>query len=233
MAVRLLEQGKIETIPARLHFGGVVIGAPHGTFDEYTAEVVKRISFRTGIAAVIAKGFTPTETGGLRINVNRPTEKYPGGEFEFTSSRARSVYDNFKEAVLQASEGGLDLYIDVHQNGRQKNVEVATVGISSNEARAIKKLYREIRGQTLEGLAAPAPVDLLIEPVDTIEIGAWPAKAQGILGEAKKSLHFELPLYGTLDNAQAREAYTRILGDLIYELPRLLLRPKTLIASGH
>jgi len=67
MAVRVLEQGRIETIPSRQHRCGVVIAAPHGTFDEYTAEVVKQISFRTGISAVIAKGFTPTEgeAGGL------------------------------------------------------------------------------------------------------------------------------------------------------------------------
>jgi hypothetical protein len=36
---------------------------------------------------------------------------------------------------------------------------------------------------------------LFIEPLDAIEIGAWPAKASGILTVAKKSLHFELPLY--------------------------------------
>jgi len=51
------------------------------------------------------------------------------------------------------------------------------------------------------------------------------------LGAAKKSLHFELPLYGTLDTAQARDAYTRILGDLINQIPLLLL-PKTQIARG-
>lgn len=85
MTVRILKQGRIETISSRQHLGGLVIGASHGTFDEYTAEVVKQISFRTGIAAVIAKGFTLTEAGGLRINVNRPAEKYPRGEFEITS----------------------------------------------------------------------------------------------------------------------------------------------------
>jgi len=53
------------------------------------------------------------------------------------------------------------------------------------------------------------------------------------LNVAKKSLHFELPLYGTLDSAHARDAYTLILSDLIHEIPRLLLRPKTLIASGR
>jgi len=83
----------------------------------------------------------------------------------------------------------------------------------------------------LKNVSGRAPVDLLIEPIDPIEIGAWPAKAQGILSVAKKSLHFELPLYGTLDTARARDAYTRILGDLINQIPFLLL-PKTQIARG-
>ncbi len=173
MAVRVLEQGRIETLPSGQHRRGVVIGAPHGTFDEYTAEVVKQINLRTGIAAVIAKGFTPTEAGGWRINVNRPTEKYyPRGEFEIASSRAKTVYDNFKEVVLEACQGKLELYVDVHQNGREKNIEVATVGISREQARAIKKMYREIRDRSLKKVSGPAPVDLLIEPIDPIEIGA-------------------------------------------------------------
>lgn len=233
MAVRVLEQGRIEAIPSRRHRRGVVIGAPHGTFDEYTAEVVKQISFRTGIAAVIAKGFTPTEGRGWRINVNRPTEKgYPGGEFELASSRAKAVYQSFKKVVLEASNGGLDLYLDVHQNGTEKDIEVATVGISKAQARAIKKLYFEIRDRNLKNVSDPAPVGLLIEPIDRIKIGAWPAKAEGILHVAKKSLHFELPLYGTLDSAQARDAYTSILSDLIDRIPDLLL-PATQMASAH
>ncbi len=233
MTVKVLGQGRIETIPSRRYLRGVVIGAPHGTFDEYTAEVVKQISFRTGIAAVIAKGFTPTEANGWRINVNRPTEKhYPGGEFELASSRAKAVYESFKEVVHQASEGELELYIDVHQNGRKKNIEVATVGVSGEEAAAIKAMYRKLRDRILKTSHGPARVDLLIEPVDAIEIGAWPTKAEGILGAAKKSLHFELPLYGTLDSARARDAYPRVLGDLIKQIPVLLL-PKAQMASGR
>lgn len=233
MAVRVLEQGRIEAIPSRRHRRGVVIGAPHGTFDEYTAEVVRQISLRTGIAAVIAKGFTPTEGRGWRINVNRPTEKsYPGGEFELASRRAKAVYQSFKKVVLEASKGGLKLYVDVHQNGTEKNIEVATVGISKAQARAIKTMYREIRDRRLKNVSDPASVGLLIEPIDRIEIGAWPAKAEGILRVAEKSLHFELPLYGTLDSPQARDAYTRILGDLINRIPDVLL-PNTQMASAH
>ena len=72
--VTLMELGRFDLIPSRKGIAGVVIGAPHGSFDEYTAEIVKRVGFSTGLATVIARGFTPTEAGGWRINVNRPSE---------------------------------------------------------------------------------------------------------------------------------------------------------------
>jgi hypothetical protein len=137
--VKLMEHGRIESIPSRKRQKGVVIGAPHGTFDEYTAEMVRQISHRTGLGAVIAKGFTPIECAGWRINVNRPTERrYPAGEIEIDSKRAKEVYQNFKHAVLKVSNGSLDLYIDIHQNGRQNNIEVATVGVTTDQAQFIK-----------------------------------------------------------------------------------------------
>ena len=233
IGVRVFEQGRLESIPSRRQQKGVVIGAPHGTFDEYTAEVVRQISFRTGIAAVIAKGFTPTEGGGWRINVNRPTERrYPGGEFEIASSRAKTVYENFKEVVLEATKKNLELYFDVHQNGREKEIQVATVGISRAEARTIKKMYRELRDRTLKNVSHVESVELLIEPIDAVQIGAWAAKAHGILSVAKKSLHFELPLYSTLARAQARHAYTSILNDLIDRSSLLLVRDNQLAGGG-
>jgi hypothetical protein len=89
--VRMMDLGRFDLIRSRKGLAGVVIGAPHGTYDEYTAEIVKRLGFRTGLAAVIARGFSPTEAGGWRINVNRPSEKtYLAPQFEVSSlERAR------------------------------------------------------------------------------------------------------------------------------------------------
>ena len=144
--VRLTDYGRIESLPSRKRQNGIIIGAPHGTFDEYTAELVNQVSYRTGLAAVIAWGFTPIECAGWRINVNRPTERlYPSDSLEIHSKRAQDVYQLFKQSVLEASRGNLNLYVDIHQNGRQKNIEVATVGISKAQARIIKKTYRELR----------------------------------------------------------------------------------------
>ena len=216
LEVKLMEQGRLERIPSRKELRGIVLGAPHGTFDQYTAEIVKKISFQTGLPAVIAKGFTPTEGSGWRINVNRPTERrYPSGEIEIDTERASQVYRDFKQLVFSAAAQRLDLYVDIHQNGRQQNIEVATVGISREQAHRIKNRYREIRDRVLRGRPDIEAVDLAIEPIDSVEIGAWAAKANGILGVANKSLHFELPVHRVLRSSKSREAYTQILAALL------------------
>lgn len=228
--VKLMDLGKFELVKSRGSFSGVVIGAPHGTYDEYTAEMVKRVSYQTGIAAVIAKGFTPTEAEGWRINVNRPTEKTPLSEgLELHSERARRVYRTYKNLVLDASRGDLGLYIDIHQNAREDKIQVATVGISRQEARLIKRLYEKMRDQNLRSNPSIQPVGLVIEPLDQVEIGAWAAKTEGILSLAKKSLHFELPSHKVFVTTSAREAYTRILADLLNRtVPLVLQRDRTI-----
>ncbi|MBI2997728.1 MAG: hypothetical protein HYY46_04630 [Deltaproteobacteria bacterium] len=228
--VKQTDLGKFELVKSRKRLSGIVIGAPHGSFDEYTAEMVKRLAYRTGIAAVIAKGFTPTEAGGWRINVNRPTEKtFTSEDLEFYSLRARQVYRIFKDLVFEASAGDLKLYVDVHQYNTDSKIQVATVGVSRREAKIVKKIYREIRDQTLKRHFLVPAVELLIEPLDEVEISAWAAKTEGILGVAKKSLHFELPSEKALMTSEAREAYTRILAALLREsVPILLSRQGTL-----
>lgn len=214
--VRVLDLGRFEMIKSRRLLKGVVIGSPHGSFDQNTADTVSQLSYRTGFAAVIAKGFTPTETGGWRINVNRPTERaYPRMEFDFRSERAEKVYEAYKDLVIEASQGDLGLYFDIHGYGTNNVIQIATVGVWLEQARKIKAAYREIRDEALKLDPHVAAVDLVIEPLDHVEIGAWDAKATGILGAARKSLHFELPINGVLGSRASRDFYTRILGDLL------------------
>jgi hypothetical protein len=220
--VRMMDLGRFDWIPARKGPAGVVIGAPHGTYDEYTAEIVKRLGFRTGLAAVIARGFSPTEAGGWRINVNRPSEKtYLAPEFEVGSSRSREVYNAFRETVIDAAGGNLRLYFDVHQYGGS-SIQVATMGVTSAQAQNLKRCYQQIRDQLLKETPDVERVKLMIEPQDDVEIGAWPAKAHGILSLARKSVHIELPLYSALRGEKSRNVYTRIVSELIkqavYEL---------------
>jgi hypothetical protein len=226
--VRLEKLGRLELIRPRKDLWNAVIGSPHGTFDEFTAEIVKRISYRTDIAAVIARGFTPTQAGGWRINVNRPTEKtFPSEGLELHTNRAREVYESFKELVLMASGGHLNLYIDIHQYNTDAKIQVATVGVTAEQARIIKMIYKRIRNSALEHDRKVEPVDLLIEPLDQVPIGAWAAKSEGILSVAQMGLHFELPAHRILDAADARETYTQILANLFRQVvPFLLHSPR-------
>jgi hypothetical protein len=222
--VKLMEFGRLDTIPSRARRRGLVIGAPHGSYDAYTAGIAKQLALQTGWAAVIARGFTPTESGdGRRINVNRPTERHVSlSEREFETERARAAYEQFKTSVLSAAGGHLELYIDIHHNDGSR-IEVATVGLSKEEARVIKKAYRVARDQALLGRPEIAVVDLAIEPLDELEVGAWAAKTHGILSVAPRSLHFELPAHViVMASERQQEIYTRVLAQLIGKLPDAL-----------
>jgi hypothetical protein len=225
LSISIDEFGRFESIPCRNRRSGIVIAAPHGSFDQHTAEMVKQISYRTGFAAVIAKGFTPTEAQGWRINVNRPTEKtYPPMEFELRTQRAERVYRTFKTLVVDGAEDALKLYIDVHRHDTDSRIQVATVGVSVADASFIKGTYRAIRDNALKLNRDVARVELVIEPLDTIEIGAWPAKSRGILTAARKSLHVELPGSNLLASAKARAVYAAILADLFKRSATLLAK---------
>jgi hypothetical protein len=221
--VKLMDLGRFDSIPSRTGRAGIVIGAPHGSYDEYTAEIVKQLAFETGLAAVIARGFTPTEAGGWRINVNRPSEKtFLAPEFEIQSARAEEVYQTFKTIVFDAAGGDLNLYFDVHQYGRDASIQIATVGLTTKEALRIKQNYQRIRDSLLKVDSDTPAVELLIEPLDNVEIGAWPAKANGILGLARKTLHMELPLHSALGTEKSREVYTTILAEFVKQTAREL-----------
>jgi hypothetical protein len=117
---------------------GIVIGSPDGSYDQYTAELAPAISHETGLPAVTSRGFTPTQGGGWRINVNRSSENsYLASGLEIHSQRSKDVYRTYKELVLKAARGGLALYFDIHQYGGHR-IQVATVAVSLEQAREIK-----------------------------------------------------------------------------------------------
>jgi hypothetical protein len=142
--IKIMDLGRFDSFHCGGATHGIVIGSPHGSYDQYTAELVQQISHRTGLPAVISRGFMRTEAGGWRINVNRPTEKtYLAPEFEIQSERSQDVYRTYKDLVLKAARGELALYFDIHQYGGRR-IQVATVGVSLAQAREIKKAYQKI-----------------------------------------------------------------------------------------
>jgi hypothetical protein len=234
MEVQLMQYGRMELTPSRKNLSGIVIGAPHGSFDRHTAELAQQLGYRTAIAVVAAKGFSPTEGGGWRINVNRPTEKlYPlsGPELERATDRARVIYQRFRDAVLKAAAGPLDLYFDLHQNSHDENIDVATLGISPDDAIRIKTAYMEIRERVLRARTGLPKVNLAIEPIDKVTFRARVAKEHGILRWAKQSIHFEMPAHRVFYDTRARQAYTEILSQLIQRV--VILRRSSIAARSR
>jgi hypothetical protein len=91
---------------------------------------------------------------------------------------------------------------------------VATLGITREQAKGIKTVYQEIRDRILREETQVTKVNLIIEPLDQVAIGAWAAKDHGILRLAKSSFHFELPAQHLFYRESARWAYTKILVEL-------------------
>jgi hypothetical protein len=140
-------------------------------------------------------------------------------EFEIQSERSQDVYRTYKDLILKAARGELALYFDIHQYGGRR-IQVATVGVSLEQAREIKEGFQKIRDRILMSHPDVDLVPVSIEPLDAIEIGAWPAKAKGILNVAKKSLHFELPLYTVFRSEKSRSLYAKILAELLEQITR-------------
>jgi hypothetical protein len=198
---------------------GLVIAAPHGTSDVNTADIAVEIARRTGFGLVVATGFTLEEDGwpGRRYQVNRPREGVPGrpaAEHEL-SEAARVVDDAYEQGVLQAAQGPLRFYAELHGNNRAQcagQIEIATVGIDPELARRLRTLAELIRDAHLRAHAEISRLDVLVEPADAITHGASGAKREGILRLPERALHIELPRCARRD---WREAYTAILADFL------------------
>jgi len=119
------------------------------------------------------------------------------------------------------ARGPLDLYIEMHQNGSEPHIEVETQGISKREALTVKNAFREIQDQVLLTAPEVAKVDLVIEPVDQVAIGAWAAKERGLLRLARQSYHFELPSQRIFYREKTRRAYFEIITKLVERIAQL------------
>jgi hypothetical protein len=181
---------------------GILVTAPHGTFDRNTDAIAVQAAARLKAGYVVARGFH----AGARINVNRPTEGsgLPCGQ-ERATERAREVYLEYERLVLLASGGApLRVYAEVHGNSRAETsgqVEIATKGVSEKEAAEVKTAYAGILSMVRTQWPSYPVLHLLIEPVDRLYWTASCAKRIGTMAQESiaRALHFEFP-------AAAREA---------------------------
>jgi len=199
---------------------GLVIGAP----DVIGTDLARL----TGFSVVIARGFGKLDAEGRRYNVNRPTESVagtsPAGEKE--SAEARRVYETYDRSVSEAAQGPLRYYVEVHGNAHEESagrVEIATVGISTDEAWRLKALLELVRDAHLRSRPDVPRLEILVGPVDALRYTASQARAGGLLGRSDKALHIELP---RVARTTYREAYTAVLAVFLAQSADLFVSSK-------
>lgn len=208
-------------IAARPGRPGVVIAAPHGTSDPKTGDIAAELARRTGFGLVVATGFAREperqEAPGRRYQVNRPFEGVPGrpASQEVPTDDARRVYEAYEERVRTAAQGPLVFYAEIHGNNRREaagRIEVATVGVSHDDALRLRTLLELIREAHLRSQANAPRLEVRVEPADPVVYGASGAKRVGILRFPERALHIELPRAA---RTEWQEVYTAILADFL------------------
>jgi hypothetical protein len=181
----------------------------------------------TGFGLVVATGYANLEGEGRRLNVNRPTESAPGAaaRLEVETAAARDVYQAYRRHVTEAAQGTVRFYVEVHGNNRQESagrVEIATVGISRDDAWRLKTLLEMIRDSRLPLEGDVPRLDVWVESQDPVIYTASAAKQSGILAQTPLALHIELPRVARTTH---REIYTTVLADFLIQSTALLLPP--------
>jgi hypothetical protein len=200
---------------------GFVVAAPHGTSDVNTADMAAEIARRTGFGLVVATGFglddDEAASPARHYQGNRPLAGGPGrppDEQEPTNA-ARIVYDAYEQSVLEAAQGALRFYAEIHGNNRAQcagQIEIATVGIDVELARRLRTLAELIRDAHLRAHDDVPRLAVLVEPADDVTYRASAAKREGILRRPERALHIELPRCARRD---WREIYTAILAEFL------------------
>lgn len=176
---------------------GILIAAPHGTYDIRTDVLTKEVARMLGAGYVIARSFASSSS---RINVNRPTEGAGRTcEKERHTERARDVYDEYVRLVGKSCDGKpLRLYVEIHGHTSlafPNRIEIATTGISLEEARLLKERFPVFLKQVKAAYPAYPKLMLRMEPFDKIFFGARCNKTIGYLStrSVERALHMEIP----------------------------------------
>ena len=206
---------------------GFVVAAPHGTSDIATDVMGRALAKLTGFGLVVATGYGNLDGDGRRFNVNRPTESVPGAaaRLEVETVAARQVYQAYRRHVTEAAQGTVRFYVEVHGNIRPESagrVEIATVGVSRDDAWRLKTLLELIRDSRLPPEGDVPRLDVWVESQDPVVYTASAAKQSGILAQTPLALHIELPRAARTTH---REAYTTVLADFLIQSAALLLPP--------
>jgi hypothetical protein len=176
---------------------GIIIAAPHGTYDIRTDVLAKDVARIIGAGHIVARGFS---SGTSRVNVNRPTEGAGRTcERERHTERARDVYDHYARLIGKSCDGKpLRLYVEVHGHTSipfLNRLEIATTGITMEEARRLKERFPAFLAQAKALYPAYPELEIRIEPIDKIYFGAGCNKKIGYIStrHMDRALHMEIP----------------------------------------
>lgn len=176
---------------------GVIIAAPHGTYDIRTDVLTKDVARMLGVGYIVARGFS---SGAWRVNVNRPTEGAGRTcERERHTERARDVYEHYVRLIGKSCDGqSLRLYVEIHGHSSLpflNRLEIATTGITIEEARQLKERFPAFLAQAKALNPAYPDLELRIEPLDKIFFGAGCNKKIGYISTRPmgRALHMEIP----------------------------------------
>jgi hypothetical protein len=117
----------------------------------------------------------------------------------------------------------LRFYVEVHGNGRKESagrVEIATVGLSKEQAWQLKTLLELIRDARLVGQDNTPRFEVWVESHDPIWYTASAAKQSGVLAASDRAIHIELPKAA---RTTYREAYTQVLAEFLAQSAALLV----------
>ena len=182
--------------------GGAIVAAPHGRdflSDRFAEAIATRLNLK---GLIVHGGFAFRDEKIVRLNVNRPTEGLGRRSHdEDETAEAASAYTSFSTKLrMIAGSWPPPLYVEVHSNGRREfrgEIQVATVGISSGQATALRAAYK----QALDATGIERKFRMLIEPTNIVGFSATSSKTKGVLSQVKNALHIEVPV-GSLISAK-------------------------------
>ncbi len=199
---------------------GVLIAAPHGTFDAHTDTLAIAAARQLGTGYLVARQFVPNKT---RINVNRPSEgALLSCSQEAGSERAQDVYGAYTRLVATAASGKpLRLYVEIHGNSNQQTaqkIEIATIGTTAAQAQRVKAGYVAMLARARERASGYPELTLHIEPLDRIYYTASCAKKIGIFAtdSVPRGVHFEFPRVAR--EGDALQGSASIVADVIRQI---------------